>query len=494
MEFLGYLVCSMVFLILIRGLALFRRRRTLPPGPTGLPLFGNLFEVGPKPHESLAKLAKTYGPLMTIRMGSRTSVVASSPEVAREILQKNDEACSGRIVPDAATGQKHHYLALVWISTVEQCRLIRRALSICLTNQQKLDTLRGLRHKAVGEMIQHVRETRDRSLAIGELAFITALNMMSNTCFSVNVAGFESGEAQGFLNAVKTIMVVDGKFNIADVFPWLKPLDPQGLRTKAKVAYGWLDDVCDGFITRRLKHRESNLLSYGDLLDSLLDYSQEHHESEFNCKNIKVLLGELLLAGTETSSNTVEWAMTELLLHPNIMSKLREEITKTIGPEGTIEESKIIALPYLHAVVKETMRLHLAVPLLIPHKTETDVKLRGFLIPKNTQIFVNAWAIARNPSYWENPTQFMPERFLRSEMDYKGQNFSFLPFGSGRRMCPGIPLAQRVVSLMIASLVYHFDWKLPEGVTPENLDMADTFGITLQRATPLRAIPVARRD
>ncbi|KAL7182906.1 hypothetical protein ACSBR1_041564 [Camellia fascicularis] len=329
---------------------------------------------------------------------------------------------------------------------------------------------------------------------VGELAFITALNMMSNTCFSINVAGFESGEAQGFLNAIKTIMVVDGKFNIADVFPWLKPLDPQGLRTKAKVAYGWLDDVCDGFITRRLKHRESNLPSCGDLLDSLLDYSQEHHESEFNYKNIKVLLGELLLAGTETSSNTVEWAMTELLLHPNIMSKLREEITKTIGPEGTIEESKIIALPYLHAVVKETMRLHLAVPLLIPHKTETDVKLRGFLIPKNTQIFVNAWAIAQNPSYWENPTQFMSERFLMSEMDYKGQNFAFLRFDSGRRMCPGIPLAQRVVSLMIASLVCHFDWKLPDGVTPENLDMTDTFGVTLQRATLLRAIPVARRD
>ncbi|CAL5356051.1 unnamed protein product [Camellia sinensis] len=220
-------------------------------------------------------------------MGSKTNVVASSAEVAREILQKNDEACFGRIVPDVAIGQKHHYLALVWISTIKQFQLIRRALSIYLTNLQKLDTLQGLRHKAVGEMIRHVRETRDRSVAIGELAFITALNMMSNTGFSVNVAGFESGEAQGFLNAVKTIMVVDGKFNITDVFPWLKPLDPQGLRTKAKVAYGWLDDVCDGFITRRLKHRESNRPSYEDLSDSLLDYNQEHHESEFNCKNIK---------------------------------------------------------------------------------------------------------------------------------------------------------------------------------------------------------------
>ncbi|CAL5429810.1 unnamed protein product [Camellia sinensis] len=319
-------------------------------------------------------------------------------------------------------------------------------------------------------MIEHVRERRDRAVAIGELAFTTALNQMSNTCFSVNVAGFESGEVQEFLNAVKTLMVVDGKFNIADVFPWLKPFDPRGLRRRAKVAYDWLDAVSDGFVTRRLKHRESNLPSYGDLLDSLLDYSQEN-ESEFNCKHIKILLVDLMLAGTETSSNTVEWAMTELLLHPSIMLKVCEEVTKTIGVEGRIEESKILALPYLHAVVKETMRLHLSVPLLVPHKTETDVKLQDFLIPKSTQVLVNEWAIARNPSYWENPTQFMPERFLGSEMDYNGQHFAFLPFGSGRRMCPRIPLAQRVVSLMIASLVYHFDWKLPDGLTPENLDM-----------------------
>ncbi|KAF5954467.1 hypothetical protein HYC85_007323 [Camellia sinensis] len=280
MEFLGYLVCSVVFLILIRGRALFSRRRTLPPGPTGLPLFGNLFEVGPKPHESLAKLAKTYGPLMTIvihglalflrrrtlppgpiglplfgnlfevgpkpheslaklaetygplmsiRLGSKTSVAASSPDVAREILQKHDEAFSGRTVPDAVTALENHNMAVLWISAGDQWR-----------------------------------ERRDRAVAIGELAFITALNQMSNTCFSVNVAGFESGEVQEFLNAVKTLMVVDGKFNIADVFPWLKPFDPQGLRRRAKVAYDWLDAVSDGFVTRRLKHRESNLPSYGD--------------------------------------------------------------------------------------------------------------------------------------------------------------------------------------------------------------------------------------
>ncbi|XP_028057317.1 cytochrome P450 76C1-like [Camellia sinensis] len=249
-------------------------------------------------------------------------------------------------------------------------------------------------------------------------------------------------------------------------FHGLKPLDPQGLRCRGKVAYDLFYAVSDGFVTRRLKHRESNLPSYRDLMDSLLDYSQEHG-SEFGYKHIIILLGELKLVQTEL----IEWAMTELLRHPDIMSKVREKVKKAVGEEGRIEEPKILALPYLHAVVKETMRLHLSLPFRIPHKSETDMKLCDFQIPKNTQILVNVWAIARNPAYWENPTQFMPEWFLGSNMEYRGQHFAFLPFGSGRRMCPGLPLAQRVVSLMLASLVYHLDWKLPDGLTPKNLGL-----------------------
>ncbi|CAL5356052.1 unnamed protein product [Camellia sinensis] len=260
---------------------------------TSLPLFDNLFEVSPKPHESLAKLAEMYGPLMSISLGSKTSVAASSPNVAREILQKHDEAFSGRTVPDAVTALENHNMAMLW-----------QALSTYLTHPQKLDTLRGLRHKAVEEMIEHVREGRDRAVAIGELAFTTALNQMSNTCFSINVVGFKSGEVQEFLNAVKTMMVVDGKFNIAEVFPWLKPFDPQGLSRKAKVAYDWHDAISDGFVTRRLKHRESNLSSYGDLLDSLLDYSQEN-ESEFNCKHIKILLVDKKMASSSTNNRNI---------------------------------------------------------------------------------------------------------------------------------------------------------------------------------------------
>ncbi|KAK2997759.1 hypothetical protein RJ639_024906 [Escallonia herrerae] len=492
MELLGFMLCSLLFLLAIHCLSLFRRR-TLPPGPYGLPLVGNLFQIGPKPHESLAKLAKKHGPLMTIRLGSVTSVVASSPAMAREILQKNDEACSGRPIPDAVTALDEYNHAVLWMPAGAEWRIIRRALNTYLTHPQKLDTLRGLRHTAVEELIQHVKEAsqREEAVDIGKLAFTTALNQMSNTCVSENVADFTSKEIRGFQNAVKTLMEVDGKFNIADIFPWLKPLDPQRIRSKAEAAYSWLDAVSDDFIRRRLKRRQSKMPRYGDLLDSLLDFSQEN-EAEFNCKHIKILLVDLFLAGTETSSNTTEWAMTELLLNPSIMAKLRQEVSDNVGAKGKIEESEILELPYLQAVVKETMRLHLSVPFLVPHKTETSVTLKGYAVPPNTQILVNAWAIARDAEHWENPMHFMPERFLKSEVDFKGQHFSFLPFGSGRRMCPGIPLAQRVVSLMIASLVYHFDWKLPHSTN--ELDMNDIFGITLLRATPLLAVPMNFRE
>ncbi|XAR73516.1 Geraniol 8-hydroxylase [Bertholletia excelsa] len=371
----------------------------------------------------------------------------------------------------------------------DKSRLIRRALSTFLLHPKKLDTLVGLRHKTMQELVQHVTKMSETGEAvdIGKLAFITALNQMSNTCFSMNVADYNSGEAQGFLNAVKTVMFVVGQFNIADVFPWLKPLDPQGLKRRAKVAYNWLNSVSNEFVTKRLQHRKLNIARHGDMLDSLLDYVQEELELNYEC--VKVLLVELLLGGTETSSITTEWVMTELILNPNIMATVREEIQKKVGDKERIEESDVLELPSLQAVIKETMRLHLTVPLLVPHKTETEVELNGYVIPKNTQTIVNAWAIARDPKYWEEPTVFKPERFLNSKLDFKGQHFSFIPFGSGRRMCPGIPLAHRVVSLMVASLVYHFDWNLPHGLTPEKLDMNDIFGLTLQRAIPLMAVP-----
>ncbi len=183
--------------------------------------------------------------------------------------------------------------------------------------------------------------------------------------------------------------------------------------------------------------------------------------------------------------------MAELLHSPETLSKAQEELRQTIGRGNHVDESDIPRLPYLQAVVKETFRLHPAVPLLLPRKAGADVEVRGLSVPKGARVLVNAWAIGRDPSIWENPNSFMPERFLGSEIEVRDRTFQVIPFGGGRRICPGFPLAIRMVHLMLGSLIHSFDWKLEDGVTPKDMNMDEKFGITLEMAHPLRAVPIA---
>ncbi|KAF2603793.1 hypothetical protein F2Q70_00027292 [Brassica cretica] len=175
------------------------------------------------------------------------------------------------------------------------------------------------------------------------------------------------------------------------------------------------------------------------------------------------------------------------------MARAQAEIHRVIGQKGFVEESDISELPYLQAVMKEVFRLHPAAPLLVPRKAESDVEVLGFMVPKDTQVLVNVWAIGRDPSVWENQTRFEPERFLGKEVDVRGRDYELTPFGAGRRICPGLPLAVKIVPLMLASLLYSFDWKLPNGVPSEDLDMDETFGLTLHKTNPLHAVPVRKR-
>ena len=181
--------------------------------------------------------------------------------------------------------------------------------------------------------------------------------------------------------------------------------------------------------------------------------------------------------------------MTELLRNPRLMQKVRQELSEVIGVGQMVRESDMDRLPYFQAVVKETLRLHPAGPLLLPFKAKNDVELCGFTIPSNSHVLVNMWAIARDPGYWEDPSSFLPERFLGSKIDYRGQDYEYIPFGAGRRICPGIPLAIRMVQLVLASIIHSFNWKLPEGTTPLTIDMQEQCGATLKKAIPLSAIP-----
>ncbi|KAJ0246542.1 Cytochrome P450 [Hirschfeldia incana] len=346
----------------------------------------------------------------------------------------------------------------------------------------------------VQELTNFVHKCSERSEAvnIGRASFITSLNIISNALFSTNLANFDDTETtDDFQNVVLRMMEIAGKPNMADFFPFLGFLDLQGTRKEARLCLNKLFRVFQRFIDAK---RSSKALRNkdNDMLSSLLDIAQDK-ESKLDDNGIKHLLLDLFLAGTDTSSSTVEWAMAELLRSPRMMVKAQEEIREAIGENDNIEELDMLKLPYLQAVVKETLRLHPPSPFLIPRISKSDdVQIFEFIIPKNTQVLVSLWAIGRDPRVWENPTQFKPERFLGREIDVKDNDFELIPFGAGRRICPGLALGFRIVHLVLASLLYGFDWKYQNGILPENVDMSEAFGVTLHKAEPLCAVPIKK--
>lgn len=198
---------------------------------------------------------------------------------------------------------------------------------------------------------------------------------------------------------------------------------------------------------------------------------------------------DMVVGGTDTSSNTIEFAMAELMNKPQIMKKAQQELDSVVGQGNTVEESHLHKLHYLNAIMKENFRLHPALPLLVPHSPSESCLIGGYHVPKGARVFVNVWAIHRDPSVWDNPLEFRPERFLDGKLDFSGNDFTYFPFGSGRRICAGIAMADRVVMFSLASLLHSFNWKLPAG---QKLDLEEKFGIVLKKKLPLIAVPVPR--
>ena len=197
---------------------------------------------------------------------------------------------------------------------------------------------------------------------------------------------------------------------------------------------------------------------------------------------------DLIAGGTDTSATTVEWAMSELLKQPHLIRKATEELDRVIGRDRLVEERDIPQLPYINAIMKETMRKHPVAVLLAPHLALEDCNIAGYEIRKGTRIFINTWSIGRNPSIWDAPEEFCPERFLGKDIDVKGQNFELLPFGSGRRMCPGYSLGLKMISSSLANLLHGFNWKFPDNMKVEDLGMDEVYGLATPRKFPLIAV------
>nr|XP_016435888.1 PREDICTED: cytochrome P450 71A4-like [Nicotiana tabacum] len=284
-----------------------------------------------------------------------------------------------------------------------------------------------------------------------------------------------------------------GAFNVGDYIPWLEWLNKiNGLDTRVEKVAKELDAFLESVIGEHMIRNKKGEDSGGeakDLMDVLLEI-QNGNETGFPLQrdSLKALLLDIFAGGTDTTYTALEWTMTELLRHPRIMEKLQNEVRQLVQGKSEITEDDLGNMQYLKAVIKETLRFHPPIPLLVPRESMEDAKLLGYHIPAKTQVIINAWTIGRDPLSWDNPEEYRPERFLNSNIDVKGLNFELIPFGAGRRGCPGIAFANVVNELAIARLVHKFNFALPEGIKGEDLDMTEGTGITIRRKSPLLAV------
>ncbi|XP_009763139.1 geraniol 8-hydroxylase isoform X1 [Nicotiana tabacum] len=474
-----------------------RSNKKFPPGPIPLPLIGNLHNIlGDQPHQSLAKLAEKYGPIISLRLGQITTVVISSSAVAKEVIQKQDLAFSSRTIPDAIHALDHYQFSVIWLPVNTRWRSLRKIMNTYIFSGNRLDANQNLRFRKIQDLIDYCRRCSQTGdvVNIGQSASETSLNIFSNIIFSKDVVDPYANSGKEFKDAVGKMSEEAGKPNLADYYPVLKRIDPQGIRRRIGKHLDKLLQQIEGLIEERLEQRKKSPNSGStDVLDVLLNTSQDDPQAidrnhiERLC--LLFILQDLFIAGTDTTSNTLEWAMVEAMRKPDIMSKAKAELAEVIGKGKVIEEADVARLPYLQCVVKETLRIHPAVPLLI-RKVDQDVEACGYFIPKGSQVLVHVWSMGRDPAIWEDPLAFKPERFWDVKMDFFGHDFELIPFGVGRRICPGLPLATRTLSVMLGSLLNSFDWKAEGDIAPEDLDVEERFGITLARSIPLRAVPI----
>lgn len=229
-----------------------------------------------------------------------------------------------------------------------------------------------------------------------------------------------------------------------------------------------------------------------DLLDVLLRLQQEDSlEFPLTTEIIGAVLFDIFAGATATIGTTLTWAMSELVRRPETMAKAQQEVREVLGEDrAVITNSDLAKLDYMQMVIKETLRFHPPASL-VPRASIEDCTIMGYDIPKGTNVYINVFAISRDPAYWNNPGEFRPERFENNNTNYNGTYFEFTPFGAGRRQCPGIQFSSSVMEMTLTNILYHFNWKLPDGASLVSFDMSEKFGLAVRRRydLQLKAIP-----
>ncbi|PIN02944.1 Cytochrome P450 CYP2 subfamily [Handroanthus impetiginosus] len=478
---------------------IFRRSKlNSPPGPKPWPIIGNLNLIGSLPHQSLHELSQKYGPLIQLKFGSFPVVVGSSVEMAKIFLKTMDVTFASR--PKTAAGKytTYNYSDITWSPYGPYWRQARKMCLMELFSTKRLESYEYIRAEEMKSLLKEVFKSSGKPFPLKDYLSTVSLNVISRMVLGKRYLDKSNQNAvvspEEFKKMLDELFLLNGVFNIGDLIPWISFLDLQGyvkrMKTVSKKFDRFLEHVLDEHEERRKK--TEGYVSR-DMVDVLLELAEDPClEVKLERHGVKAFTQDLLAGGTESSAVTVEWAISELLKKPEIFKEATEELDRVIGKNKWVNEKDIPNLPYVEAIVKETMRLHPVAPMLVPRLAREDCKVAGYDIQKGSQVLVNVWTIGRDPSLWDNPTEFCPERFIGKDIDVKGQDFELLPFGSGRRMCPGYSLGLKVIQSSLANLLHGFNWKLPDNMKREELNMEEIFGLSTPRKIPLVAVAEPR--
>ncbi|ONI13664.1 hypothetical protein PRUPE_4G235900 [Prunus persica] len=473
--------------------AWWKNKKRLPPGPRGFPVFGSLHLLGDLPHRDLHRLAQKYGDIMHMRLGLVPTIVVSSPQAAELFLKTHDLVFATRPPHEGAKHLSFGQRNLSFVEYGSYWRDIRKMCTLELLSNHKINSFKSMRKEEVALFIESIQEAANNGHVAIDLSDRVSSLSVDMSCRMVLGKKYRDEELdeRGFKSLIKEGMQLAAAPNLGDYIPCIAQLDLQGFTKRMKAINKAFDNFFEKIIDEHLQSKdEYRTKDFVDVMVGIMGSAESQYRIERS--NIKAIILDMLVASMDTSSTTIEWVLSELMRHPHVMKKVRKELEDVVGLERMVEESDLEKLEYLDIVVKETLRLHPVAPLLIPHAAIEDCTVNGFHIPKASRVIINVWSIGRDPSAWTDAEKFIPERFVGSNIDVRGNHFELIPFGSGRRRCPGIQLRLTMVQLMVAQLVHCFDWELPNSMLPNELDMSEEFGLTVPRAKHLLAIPSYR--
>ncbi|XP_019100308.1 PREDICTED: cytochrome P450 71B5-like [Camelina sativa] len=494
--FLCFLLLLPLTLIFFKKLS--PSKGKLPPGPTGLPIIGNLHQLGRFLHKSLHKFSQEYGPVIYLRFGVVPVITVSSKEGAEEVLKTHDlETCSR---PKTVGSELFTYGCQdIGFAPFGECwREMRKIAMLELFSPKKLKSFRSIREEESALLVKKVSnsayERPTSPVNLRKVIFTFAASIINRLSFGQNFGDFVDMETVEDLVLESEVNL--GSVAFADFLPagWI--IDRvSGQHSKVKKAFDKLNNFFELVIDDHLK--SGIIQDHADIISVMLDMINNPTKFgpyKVTKDHLKGVMSDVFLAGVNAGSITMIWTMTELNRHPRVMKKLQEDIRAALGPnKEKITEADLEKVEYLKMVIEETFRLHPPAPLLLPRLTMSDIKIQGYTIPKNTMIQINTYSIGRDPKNWTKPDEFIPERFVDNPIEYKGQHFELLPFGSGRRVCPGMATGINIVELGLLNLLYFFDWSLPNGMTTNDIDMEEDGAFAITKKVSLELVPTLHR-